>query len=127
MKKRTIKMLLAAAVIAAAAGMLLSGCTKVGTESTKTESDEIAPLDADDLMPGDIEVAPEEDDTVDQGREGRPTDEWNMEAEEEQEENVKATAAEEDGGSDEYEPIDEDAESFFDVNSVEKEGATRAS
>ncbi|MDO5703289.1 MAG: hypothetical protein Q4G47_08055 [Lachnospiraceae bacterium] len=124
MKKRTVKMLLAAAVIAAAAGMLLSGCTKIGSESKKAESDEVAPLDADDLMPGDIEVAPEEDDTVDQGREGRPTDSWNQE-EPEDTETVQAAEAQ-DEGSDEYEPIDEDAESFFDVSTADTEGANRA-
>jgi hypothetical protein len=123
MKNRLFKSLAVAAVLCAAVCLFLTGCTMTrksgggsGTASQSSknnEEKETAPEkdEEEEIDLEGVEAAPEEDEFVDQGREGRPTDSWNADARDDvipirDESDLEG----DEEGSDEFVPIEETEE-----------------
>ena len=133
MKNRLFKTLAVTAVLCTAVCLLLTGCTMTrksgggnGAASPSSgnnqpeannEEKETAPEgDDEELDLEGVEAAPEEDEFVDQGREGRPTDSWNADVKDD----IIPISDESDiggdeEGSDEFVPIEEETESDEDA------------
>jgi hypothetical protein len=133
MKNRIFKSLAMATVLCAAVCLFFTGCTMTkksgGGSGAASQSsgnnegkeaapkdDEIEEIDEEEIDLEGVEAAPEEDEFVDQGREGRPTDSWNADVSDDVIPIKDESDLEEDEeGSDEYVPIDEDEENDEDA------------
>ena len=133
MKNRLFKTLAVTAVLCTAVCLLLTGCTMTGNSGSgngtasqssddhqpaadNTEKEEAPEVDDEEVDLEGVEAAPEEDEFVDQGREGRPTDSWNADVRDD----IIPISDESDvggdeEGSDEFVPIEEEAESDEDA------------
>ena len=133
MKNRLFKTLAVTAVLCTAVCLLLTGCTMTrksgggnGAASPSSgnnqpeannEENETAPEgDDEELDLEGVEAAPEEDEFVDQGREGRPTDSWNADVRDDIIPiSDESDLGEDEEGSDEFVPIEEEEESDEDA------------
>ena len=133
MKNRLFKTLAVTAVLCTAVCLLLTGCTMTrksgggngaaspssgnNQPAANNEENETAPEgDDEELDLEGVEAAPEEDEFVDQGREGRPTDSWNADVRDDIIPiSDESDLGEDEEGSDEFVPIEEEEESDEDA------------
>ena len=90
MRKSGIWKKLCAVALFAVPVVLLAGCTSIAKKTDSAASKEEGALSVSDseIDLSEVKAAPEEDDTVDQGREGRPSDSWNADVPEADDDDV---------------------------------------